>query len=123
MRRLERIAILGLAVAVLACLGLIGTIIIGSHTANRNTANLTKLTARVANDEFDTCVIQRRGLPAGHELAASMSEIHALLTLPSPTPPPPPVAAILSSLNGHLATYLTIEAKQPRSRSCRRPVR
>jgi hypothetical protein len=81
---------------------------------------------RVSNDEYNTCVIQARGLPAGHELAASMTDIHRLLTL-TPTSEaqrlaakntPPAVFAIVFDLNAHLARYQADEREQPQTRKC-----
>lgn len=126
MRRTDRLAILGLAVAVLASLALIATVVIGSKTARRNTHNLAVLTHRVIQDEHRTCVIQRRGLPAGHALAVSMGDIYKLLTL-KPTSQaqrlaaritPSNVKAIIADLDSHLARYEKREAKQPHTRSC-----
>lgn len=76
------------------------------------------LVARVAHDEHATCVIQARGLPAGHDLAAALSNLHSLVTLPEPRRPPPAVAVLIAGLNGALTGYLSLEAKQPASRSC-----
>lgn len=85
--------------------------------------------AQLRRDEHNTCVIQQRGLPAGHELAASMADIHALLTFP-PTPaarreqaqvPPWQLRrelAVLKDLDAHLAKYSAAEAKQPQTRRC-----
>lgn len=82
--------------------------------ASQNSA----LVARVAHDERQTCVIQARGLPAGHDLAAAMADIHELLLLPSSQQPPPVVAVIIADLNGQLSAYLTLESHQPASRTC-----
>lgn len=90
--------------------------------AQRNSA----LGHRIARDEHRTCVIQRRGLPAGHQLAASMIDIHKLLTLPPASAAqqlaaqntPPAVRAIVSDLNRHLTKYTSREAKQPQTRRC-----
>lgn len=77
-----------------------------------------RLTLRVARDEHKTCLIQQRGLPAGHDLAAAMADIHGLLTLPSTQTPPPAVAVIVADLNGELSAYLKLEGQQPPSRRC-----
>jgi hypothetical protein len=77
--------------------------------------------AQIRHDEHAECVIQARGLPAGHDLSAAMGEIHALLMLPErpgQAKPPPAVASILSALNMNLAAYTAIEAKQPAYRKC-----
>lgn len=79
-----------------------------------------------ASDEHSACIIQARGLPAGHELAASMADIHALLTLPPTSTAqrlaakntPANVTAIIADLNMHLAKYSAAEDKQPAHRSC-----
>jgi PAS domain S-box-containing protein len=73
-----------------------------------------------------SCVIQARGLPAGHELADSMSDIHRLLTLrpttsaqrQSAADEPAPVRALLADLNQHLTNYQQAEARQPHHRKC-----
>lgn len=87
---------------------------------------VSALAARLATDEHSTCVIQARGLPASHELAASMADIHALLTL-SPRSKaqrlaarqtPPYVRKLVADLNTHLGGYQRREAKQPQSRRC-----
>jgi hypothetical protein len=80
-----------------------------------------QLGKQIGGDENQTCLIQARGLPAGHYLAASMNGIHALLTLPrSPREPsvPPRIQRIVQALNKNLAQYQKAEASQPRSRSC-----
>ena len=79
-----------------------------------------------AQDAHSTCVIQARGLPAGHQLAASMKDIYSLLTLRPVSAAdrlraaetPPPVELLVRSLDGHLAAYLKAEAAQPQRRSC-----
>lgn len=94
------------------------TVAIAAAVAIRNTSKLDSLSHRVATDEHNTCVIQARGLPAGHDLAAAMADIHELLLLPSPQRPPPVVAVIIADLNGQLSAYLTLESRQPASRAC-----
>ena len=84
-------------------------------------AELAGLVRRVSRDERRTCQIQARGLPAGHQLAASMRDIHALLTIPpSPDAPPeaPYIKRLVRDLDGHLAAYLRAERAQPHRRSC-----
>lgn len=107
----------------------------GATVAIRNTAKVdttahrvsvlarqnAALVKRVADDEHATCVIQARGLPAGHQLAATMKYIYVLLTLP-PAPgaaqTPPKIEKLILALDSHLAAYLKAEAKQPPTRSC-----
>lgn len=64
------------------------------------------------------CEIQARGLPAGHDLAAAMSDLHILVTFPSTRHVPPAAAVVLADLNGALSAYLALEAKQPASKKC-----
>lgn len=102
----------------------------GAQATASNSSNLANqvaaLAARLANDEQQTCTIQARGLPAGHELAASMADIHKLLTLRPTTPAeraaakrtPPTVRAVLRDLDQHLARYQRDEHHQPQSRRC-----
>lgn len=88
-----------------------------SKLAHANAA----LVRRVVNDEHQTCIIQARGLPAGHQLAASMKVIYVLLTLPpSPTAKatPAPIERLILALDHHLALYLHAESKQPPTRNC-----
>lgn len=81
---------------------------------------------RITSDEHSTCLIQARGLPAGHELAASMLDIHMLLTAPPTTPAerravaerPQSITRIVRSLDDHLAAYLAAESRQPGGRRC-----
>lgn len=80
----------------------------------------------VSHDEHSACVIQARGLPAGHELAQSMRGIHMLLTLPATSEAerlaaantPPEVRRIERRLTMHLAAYLKAEDAQPATRHC-----
>lgn len=95
------------------------------HDAQHLVAMLARANAvlvrRVAADELQTCVIQARGLPAGHQLARSMKVIYTLLTLPpapGAVPPPPKIEQLLLNLDSHLARYLAAEAKQPPTRTC-----
>lgn len=82
--------------------------------------------AKVTGDENRSCHIQARGLPAGHELATAMADIHALLTVKPTTPEqkaqaahtPPATRAIIADLNQHLAKYQKLESGQPETRSC-----
>lgn len=97
---------------------------LNAYVGLRALARVDTLIQRVSHDEYQTCTIQARGLPAGHQLAASMSDIHILLTLPSPkgSPPvPPQIESVIKSLNQHLSLYLKAEAKQPQQRVCLPP--
>ena len=81
---------------------------------------------KIAHDERSVCVVQRRGLPAGHHLADAMNSIHALLTLTPTTKAerlaaaetPRAVKVIEGQLTASLAAYQAAEAKQPQTRSC-----
>lgn len=82
-----------------------------------NTAVLT----RVVADETETCLIQKRGLPASHYLASAMGDISALLSYGSAhpsTPVPPQVAKPLADLKRKSGLYAAIQASQPNTRSC-----
>lgn len=87
---------------------------------------LTATSDRATRDEHSSCVIQARGLPAGHELAASMRDIHMLLTFPPTSAAerraarnvPPGVLRIERDLAGHLSRYSKAESKQPATRHC-----
>jgi hypothetical protein len=101
---------------------------VAATVAIRNTSDLSTtshevnhLVKRVAMDEHNTCVIQARGLPAGHQLAASMKVIYVLLTLPvapGAAKTPPKIERLVLDLDSHLAAYLHAEAKQPPTRTC-----
>ncbi len=86
-----------------------------------DSARVFSLSHRLGGDEQQTCLIQQRGLPAGHELADVMADVHALLTYPpakgQPVPPLPEQWTIVS-LDRDVALYLRDEAKQPASRHC-----
>jgi hypothetical protein len=82
--------------------------------------------AEVKTQARMSCTIQARGLPAGHELAATMNDIHKLL-LHRPTTPAerrqaaqtsPAVRRVVRDLNRHLAAYQRAEHKQPHTRRC-----
>ena len=83
------------------------------------------LEQRLSRDEHASCLIEARGLPAGHALVGIMADIHVLLTRP-PTRAerraerhePRKVRLFLDALNGNLATYTRLEAAQPHSRKC-----
>lgn len=77
--------------------------------------------AKMSHDEHSACVIQARGLPASHQLADSLGDIHTLLTLPAPPGSPPvpkSITAVINDLNMHLANYQLLESGQPQSRTC-----
>lgn len=127
----------GRAVVIIAC-------VISAYAAGQAFST----SHRVSRDEHASCIIQARQLPAGHQLAAVMTDLHellaVLLTLPpaSPSRPVPKpdrqrtvatgatgptgttgVASIVLhgfavDLNGHLVRYLSLEAQQPSSRHC-----
>lgn len=92
-------------------------------TAKSATAENKHLADREARDEHTDCVIQARGLPAGHHLAHAMGDISELLQAL-----PPAVAgesrmqlhlrAIALDLRSQTHAYATIESKQPRKRTC-----
>lgn len=97
---------------------LIGVLVIASAY---NTIKTFDVTGRVSSDEHSTCLIQARGLPAGHQLSDSMADIHVLLTVPRTAhsaPVPPAIAKVLADLNGHLAAYTADEATLPHTRIC-----
>lgn len=123
---------LGVRVRYAVIMAAILTVAIAAAVAYRNTTRLSTVTSnnatlahevarllqRVATDEHNTCVIQARGLPAGHDLAAALSNLHSLVTLPEPRRPPPAVAVLIAGLNGALTGYLSLEAQQPAGRTC-----
>lgn len=91
-------------------------------------AGIEREDSRIKSQATTSCKIQKRGLPAGHELAKSMNDIHKLLllprTAPDPRAPKPPFNEafnakwIIKDLNMHLAVYQTLESKQPKTRKC-----
>jgi hypothetical protein len=127
-QRMYRTNTIGLIIIALVLL-LAAAIAIRNTIDLSNTADKTSrlasansmLVRRVIRDEDATCLIQARGLPAGHQLAATMRDIHTILTLP-PTPgaapTPPAVSELITDLNQHLSAYLKAEKQQPQERSC-----
>lgn len=80
-----------------------------------------KTATRVSNDEHSTCIIQQRGLPAGHHLASLVSDIGMLLSLTpnNPHSTVPPIASqLLRDLKAQADAYSTIEQRQPATRTC-----
>lgn len=120
-------AIVPAAVA-LILLSIVGLEVRDAQTAtNRQLRGEVKaLVKRLSDDEFKTCKIQSRGLPASHDLAAAMADIHSLLIQKPHTPAqraaaqqtPPNVKRIVRDLNRNLAAYLALESKQPPGRTC-----
>jgi hypothetical protein len=117
-------------VALLCCFGVLKSVNASNGTSS-DTRSLSTLTARVAGDEHATCVIQARGLPAGHALKNAMVDIHTLLTLPltpaqvaqrRKSPPSPQLLGLLANLDRNLGVYAELEDKQPATRTCVMPV-
>lgn len=84
-----------------------------------------KLSNNLSRDEHTSCVIEAQGLPAGHELAAVMSNLHALLIVPETARQraaqrleTPLQRYLTGQLNGHLAKYQKAETTQPHTRRC-----
>lgn len=94
--------------------------------AQADTNDLAALTARVARDERQSCLIQQRQLPAGRVLSRIMVNIHGLLSVPATRaqrraglwPPSPRVRRLLHNLNVRLGQYRRLERRQPRTRHC-----
>lgn len=103
-----------------------GVAIVSSLIAAYAATQATLLGRRLSSDEHATCIIQARGLPASHELAASMRDIHTLLTLRPQSraqklaaeSTPSSVKVLLADLDLHLSRYQSAEAKQPATRTC-----
>jgi hypothetical protein len=101
----------------------------GAGSAQNAASTAQGAAARVVADEHATCVIQKRGLPAGHALSSVIGYIHALLTLP-PTPEQRAALAalprayvkreqaIILALNRSSALYTRLEGHQPLTRTC-----
>lgn len=88
-----------------------------------------ELLSRVSGDEHRTCLIQQRGLPAGHALANVVSDLHFLVALPLTTEAKNRLAhlspglrtlelARYHDLSVSAARYTQLEAKQPAGRRC-----
>lgn len=87
-------------------------------------AALSQTQKMQAQDEYKTCLIQRRGLPAGHLLADALSRIGQLLSLITPAQlleEPLGVRDKILRLRADADGYGKIESKQPRSRVCSPP--
>lgn len=77
--------------------------------------------AELRRDERNTCLIQRRGLPANKHLAAAMGDIAYLLSLPRPPSAPiipAPVETRITGLVADSSAYAAVQAKQPKTREC-----
>lgn len=72
------------------------------------------------NDELATCVVQARGLPAGHRLAMGLGALVTFLkeVIPPNAPLKPKQASALHAVEDGLGSYASIEAQQPQTRSC-----
>lgn len=79
---------------------------------------------RLRADEHQACVIQARGLPAGHHLATAVGDIAKLLQASrlQTMHPARGVSAqalrLLIDLEVHADAYATLESRQPGSQSC-----
>lgn len=104
----------------------------GNHKAiggiNQDTHRLNALTDRLNRDEYRTCEVQARGLPANHHLADSQRDISRLLRSTFQTTirgqrkeTSPYVLSLLRDLERQTNDYYNIEKKQPTSRSCTKP--
>lgn len=93
--------------------------------ASATAQSLSALTARVAGDERESCLIQRAQLPAGRALDAVMFDIHALLTLPRTRAErraqghlPRREKRLIRRLDRSLATFNRLERATPPTRTC-----
>ena len=85
----------------------------------------TSIAQRIAADEQATCLIQAKVLPTGHELAASLHDMHRLVLPPATAAQrrwkrdePPALRRVIRDLAWHLAAYQRDEKKVPMSRNC-----
>lgn len=77
--------------------------------------------AKQSSDEHSFCVVQARGLPASHHLAAGFQDIGQLLALANPqrlAQLPARQRDLYDSLRDNSNAYARIESKQPQSRQC-----
>lgn len=108
-----RRAVIGLGIAVILLAGLIG---FGAY-------RLLRVTSRQSSDEARTCVIQQKGLPAGHALARVIGDIHEIIGFrpvakSHAVPLNPEELSVIADLNAQAALYAQLESQQPQSRSC-----
>lgn len=123
-------AVIGLGVALLVTLVLLVVMFVDLNNQSTRLATQSSrvgdVATRVKDDEHASCIIQARGLPAGHHLAKIMEDLYVLLTVrPSSQqkqqPRVPPTAQQLATLKGltaELKMYSAIELKQPTTRKC-----
>ena len=122
-------AVLGLTGAMLVGFGELSSVTSQNHALGVQNQALgmqnRALLHRVVSDEHGTCMIQARGLPAGHALVAAMADLHLLLTVSvshasrrEMRREPRRLRGLLESLNQNLAAYTFFESKQPHRRKC-----
>lgn len=76
---------------------------------------------KISDDEHSSCVIQARGLPAGHHLASVVGDIGMLLGLADRkrlAALPGEQRALYDSLRDNSNAYARAERHQPQHRSC-----
>lgn len=118
--RIWTLAVLGIALGALMLYGF------RIQTDHQLSSRLSTVQNHQTRDEHTTCVIQAQGLPAGHQLSATMSALYQLLSLRPTTKAerlaasqiPASEKALLEKLALHLHRYTLAESKQPPSRSC-----
>jgi hypothetical protein len=95
------------------------------HRLNGVSNRIVSVQSRINKDEAQTCTVQARGLPAGHDLATTIGDISVFLSdLTSMSPPsernqtPPKIEALLEAIVKNGRAYAKIEAKQPKTRTC-----
>lgn len=90
---------------------------------------LQQFGSRLGIDEHASCLIQARGLPAGHQLVGVLADLHRLLTLPPTSASRARARSIprwelrierhvVKDLNHHLAVFGRLERSQPPTISC-----
>lgn len=95
---------------------------VGKHAIKR----AGEANRRLGHDEHATCVVQARGLPAGHHLAAAFRDINVFLQPVPGEPTPPkvikgkynPVYFAIINLRKELPLYNALEEAQPATRIC-----